>query len=351
MPPAKARPALAHFGLDGPVTGLERIAEGYINETYRVTLRGRPAYILQRLNSDVFPAAKQVMENLLLMLPYLQGPGYVALKLEPTEDGTPWLETDGGEIWRLFHYIPNSGTLKHTGNPGISREAGRILGNFHQLASEAPVKDLHTPLPRFHDLGWRTRQLEESLAIGIRERINAAGSELVLSRELIAFCRDIPISELPVRTCHNDTKLSNILFDLDAERALCMIDLDTVMPGSLLYDFGDAARTLLDPLPESSQDRDGFRVNLSMFDAFVRGWRESGFVMESGETRWLAHGVILMSTLHGIRALADHIRGDLYYQTTFPGQNLVRAKNLLGFAGKVREVLPEMEVILGKHLD
>ena len=270
--------------------------------------------------------------------------------MKPTTAGTPWLETDKGEIWRLFHYIPNSGTLEHTQNPGISREAGKILGCFHQLASEAPVEKLHTPLPRFHDLGWRTRQLENGLASGIRERVNEAESELVLSRELIAFCRDIPIPKLPVRICHNDTKLSNILFDLKTERSLCLIDLDTLMPGCLPYDFGDAARTLLDPLPESSPDRDRIRINLSMFDAFVRGWRESGLSMESTEVRWLAHGVVLMPTLHGIRALADHIMGDRYYQTAFPGQNLVRAKNLLGFAEKVREVLPEMEVILRKNL-
>jgi len=349
MPPANALLALAHFGLDGSETGLEWVSEGYINETYRVTLKGRPAYILQKINSDVFPAAGQVMENLLTMLPFLQGSGYVALKLEPTTKGTPWLQTGEGETWRLFHYIPNSGTLEQSENPRVSREAGRVLGCFHQLAAKAPIEKLQIPLPRFHDLGWRTHQLEEGITSGIEERIKEAEPELILSRELIAFCRDIPIPEFPIRICHNDTKLSNILFDLGTEQAICLIDLDTLMPGCLLYDFGDAARTLLNPLPESAPDPDRIRVNLSMFDAFVRGWRESGFSMESTEARWLAHGVVLMPTLHGIRALADHISGDRYYQTSFPGQNLVRAKNLLGFAGKVREVLPEMQAILRKY--
>ena len=349
MPATTALRALAHFGVDGIETGLERVAEGYINETYRVTLKGTPAYILQKINSTVFPQPGQVMENLLMMLPFLQGPGYTPLKLEPTKKGTPWLETDQGEIWRLFQYIPNSGTLDGTENPGISREAGRILGCFHQLVSGAPVEKLYTPLPRFHDLGWRTRQLEASIASGIQERVREAGPELTLSRGLIAFCRDIPISELPIRICHNDTKLSNILFDLETESALCLIDLDTLMPGCILYDFGDAARTLLNPLPESSRSGKGIRVNLRMFDAFVRGWRESGLPLEPAEWRWLAHGVVLMPTLHGIRALADHLSGDRYYRTTFPGQNLVRAKNLLGFAAEVRKVLPEMEAILGNY--
>jgi Ser/Thr protein kinase RdoA (MazF antagonist) len=350
MPPAHLQPALARFGLDGGDVGVERVSGGYINETYRVTRKGKPAYILQKINSAVFPAADQVMENLSTLLPFLEGPGYAALELEPTSAGTPWLQTDEGEIWRLFHYIPDSGTLEHTENPGISREAGRILGCFHQLASKAPVEKLHTPLPGFHDLGWRARQLEESVTSGMQERIKEVEAELLLSQGLIAFCQQIPMREFPVRICHNDTKLSNILFDLKTGKALCMIDLDTLMPGCLLYDFGDAARTLLSPVAESAANRGAFRVNLGMYEAFVRGWGESGMTLESAEARWLAHGVVLMPTLHGIRALADHLSGDRYYQTAFPGQNLVRAKNLLGFAAKVREVLPEMEVILRKIL-
>ena len=350
MPPVHLLPVLARFGLDGGDVGVERVSGGYINETYRVTLEGTPAYILQKINTAVFPAANEVMENLSTMLPFLKGPGYAVLELEPTPAGTPWLQTDEGEIWRLFHYIPGSGTLEHTENPGVSREAGRILGRFHQLASKAPAEKLHTPLPGFHDLGWRTRQLEESVTSGIQKRVREAGPELALGRDLVAFCREIPIREFPVRICHNDTKLSNILFDLKTGKALCMIDLDTLMPGCLLYDFGDAARTLLSPVAESARDQVAFRINLGMYEAFVRGWGESGMTLEGVEARWLSHGVVLMPTLHGIRALADHLSGDRYYQTAFPGQNLVRAKNLLGFAAKVREVLPEMEAILRKTL-
>jgi Ser/Thr protein kinase RdoA (MazF antagonist) len=252
-------------------------------------------------------------------------------------------------MWRMFHYIPNSGTLERTDNPQVSREAGRILGCFHHLASRAPAEKLHTPLPRFHDLDWRTRQLEASVASGLAERIKEAEGELALSRELIAFCRDIPIREFPIRTCHNDTKLSNILFDLQTAKALCLIDLDTLMPGCILYDFGDAARTLLNPLPESSRSGQEIRVALGMFDAFIRGWRESGLPLEPAEWRWLAHGVVLMPTLHGIRALADHLSGDRYYRTAFPGENWVRAGNLLGFAAEARKVLPEMEAILENY--
>jgi Ser/Thr protein kinase RdoA (MazF antagonist) len=340
---------LSRFGLESPRPGLERISMGYINDTYRVNVEGRTAYILQKINPDVFPKARRVMENIAMMLPFLQGPGYAPLRLKPTDEGTPWLETDTGEIWRLFHYIPNSGTLERTDNPQVGLEAGRILGCFHHLASGAPLEKLHTPLPRFHDLEWRTHQLEASAASGLSERVMESAGELALSRELIAFCRDIPICEFPVRICHNDTKLSNILFNLQTEKALCLIDLDTLMPGCILYDFGDAARTLLNPLPESSRSGQGMRADLAMFDAFVRGWGESGLPLEPAEWGWLAHGVVLMPTLQGIRALADHLSGDRYYRTAFPGQNGVRAKNLLGFAEEARKLLPEMEAILANY--
>ena len=348
MPPSNASAVLARFGLDSRETGLERVSQGYINDTYRVTLKGRPAYILQKINALVFPEAGQVMENLVMILPFLQGPEYTALQLEPTLEGSPWLETDSGELWRLFHYIEDSGTLESTDKPEISREAGRILGRFHQLASGAPVEKLHTPLPRFHDLSLRARQLEQAISGGMADRVKEAETELALSQDLIAFCREIPFSEFPIRSCHNDTKLSNILFDLATDRALCLIDLDTLMPGYLLYDFGDAARTLLNPLPESSPNWEQIRVDLNMFRAFVSGWGESGFKTEGKELRWLADGVVLMPTLHGIRALADYLTGDQYYQTAYPGQNLVRAKNLLGFAVKARKALPEMQGIFSE---
>ncbi len=289
------------------------------------------------------------MENIATVLPYLQGPAYTALHLKHTTSGAPWLETESGETWRLFHYIRNSGARESTDNPQVGREAGRILGTFHRLVQQVPVGDLHTPLPRFHDLDWRAHQLKDACSRGLEDRLKQSAPELALAERLTARCREIPFSELPERVCHNDTKLSNILFDLDSDQALCLIDLDTLMPGKLLYDFGDAARTLLNPLPESQPARKPIPVDLRMFDAFVQGWWESGFQPEAKEVQWLAHGVVLMPTLHGIRALADHVSGDRYYQTAFPGQNLVRAQNLLGFAEKALAALPDLQPILLKR--
>lgn len=349
MPAANPLPVLSRFGLDGKDAKLQVVSGGYINDTYRVTMKDGRGLILQRINPDVFPKPRQVMENIAMVLPYLQGTAYTALQLEHTASGAPWLETGSGETWRLFHYIPNSVARESTGSPRISREAGRILGTFHSLVLEVPVGDLHTPLPRFHDLDWRARQLEVACSRGLEDRLKQAGPELAAAEKLIARCQEIPFSEFPDRVCHNDTKLSNILFDRDSDRALCLIDLDTLMPGKLLFDFGDAARTLLNPLPESHPARKPIPVDLGMFDAFVQGWQDSGFRMEDKEVRWLTHGVVLMPTLHGIRALADHVSGDLYYQTAFPGQNLVRAQNLLGFANNALELLPALEAILLKR--
>jgi hypothetical protein len=227
-------------------------------------------------------------------------------------------------------------------------EAGRIIGRFHQLISSVPARDLHVTLEGFHNLELRTRQLEDALKTGVPGRIQKAKALLGLSGKLTGLCHEIPLESLPLRPCHNDTKLSNILFEKGSEKALCLIDLDTLMPGHLLYDFGDAARTLLNPVAETDARGRKPTLVLPMFEAFVQGWRASGLAMEKEEATWICHGVVLMPTLHGIRALADYLSGDRYYQTTYPEQNLDRAAGMLEFASLAAERLPEMQEVFAK---
>lgn len=336
--------ALERFGPSGEKVGLVPLTQGLINESFQVLREGQPVFVLQRINTSVFPSPDLLMENIQRMLPYLQGQDYTALRLLPTRDGAPWLSDGGLGTWRLFEYIPGSATLARPGS-GTARECGRILGRFHQLVSRAPVAGLHTPLPRFHDLAWRTAQLEAAQREGLPERIEMARPLTDLTGPLIACCRQIPFGRLPVRICHNDTKLSNILFDAASGRALCLIDLDTLMPGYLLYDVGDAARTLVSPASETDAGAEKPGIDLGAFEAFVQGLGAGGLETRGEELPWLAHGVVLMPTLHGIRALADYLTGDRYYRTAYPGQNLDRAKKLLEFAERARGRLAEMRAL------
>jgi Ser/Thr protein kinase RdoA (MazF antagonist) len=343
MPANRAREVLARFGVEGDRIRLERIPQGYINETYRVLEGETPVYLLQRVNTDVFGSPEQVMENILALLPHLRGPGYAGLELVKTPEGGSWVRGEQGDFWRLFTYLPGSMAHAHTSNPETAREAGRILGRFHQLVADIPATALHTPLPRFHDLAWRMAQLEQAAEEGLSDRIAATGPLLTLGRDLASFCGQIPFGRFPWRVCHNDAKLSNILFDSESGKALCLIDLDTLMPGHRVWDFGDAARTVVSPTAEEGPQTTAPHIDLALYRAYLSGWKESGFAWEAEEGRWLSHGVVLMPTLHGIRALADYLLGDRYYTPAYPGQNLERARNLLGFAQAGLAALPGLQ--------
>ena len=339
---------LALFGLPEPPSRVEPVSEGYINDTFKVWAGDEPVYILQRINTAVFGDPAGLMGNLEAVLPHLRATDYTPLELIRTPEGRAWAKDRSGNAWRMYRFIPGSRTLQSASDPHIAREAGRILGRFHQLAEAVPAASLHPTLPRFHDLGWRLEQLNEAEQAGLAARRETAASWTLLARSLAALCQEIPWEHMPLRTCHNDTKLSNILFAEGSDRALCLIDLDTLMPGYLLYDVGDAVRTLMNPLPEDHPDWEAIRARPELFRAFVQGLKQSGLALEPSEREALPYGVVLMPLLHGIRALADYLLGDRYYKTTYPEQNLVRACNLLQFArcaseqlGTLREICRE----------
>lgn len=342
---------LALFGLQARENRLEPVAEGYINDTFKVWVGDWPAYILQRINTDVFGHAAALMENLEVVLPHLSAPDYTRLELVRTPDGRTWASDSNGRPWRMYRYIPGSRTLKAGTNPEVAREAGRILGRFHQLAEAVPTGSLKPILPRFHDLEWRLEQLEQAEATGLPDRLETAASWTALAHELAGVCAAIPWGEMPLRVCHNDTKLSNILFASDADHALCLIDLDTLMPGYLLFDVGDAVRTLMNPLPEDHPDWEAIGLRPDLFRAFVQGLQQSGLALLPSERGNLAYGAVLMPLLHGIRALADYLLGDRYYKTAYPEQNRVRACNLLHLAKLASDHLGELRAICLEELD
>ena len=341
---------LALFGLTAPPARLEPVSEGYINDTFKVWVGGAPRYILQRINTGVFGDAAGLMGNLEAVLPHLKAADYAALELVRTPEGRAWATDPSGNPWRMYRFIPGSRTLGAASDPHIAREAGRILGRFHQLAEAVPASSLHPTLPRFHDLAWRLEQLDEAVQNGLAARRESTASWIALARDLAALCAAIPWQQLPLRVCHNDTKLSNILFAAESDRALCLIDLDTLMPGYLLYDVGDAVRTLMNPLPEDHPEWEAIRARPELFRAFVQGLKQSGLKLEPSERESLPYGVVLMPLLHGVRALADYLQGDRYYKTTYPEQNRVRACNLLQFARCAAEQLGTLREICREEL-
>ncbi len=341
---------LIPFGIPPETSRLVRIAQGFINETYAVETAEGKSYILQQINPSVFSNFEGIMQNIQRALPLLKAPDYEPLELIPTLEGKPLFTDTEGSPWRVFRYISNSYSVDATDNPEMAAEAGRIIGRFHQLVSKAdPAEFIHV-LPRFHDLEYRVGQLRDACQVADKDRRQKAADVLEISESLIAQCRLLPLSDMPVRLCHNDTKLSNILFDINDNRALCLIDLDTLMPGLLLYDTGDALRTLLNPLPEDHPNPGEFRFEAGLFPAFLEGLKESNLQMTREERESLPYSTAYMSLLHGIRALSDYLQGDLYYRVRYPEANLARATNLFQTSGKVLESFEALDSIRKKIL-
>ncbi len=328
---------LLPFGIPPETSRLVRIAHGFINETYAVETPQGTSFILQQLNPSVFQDYRGIMENLQKALPYLHAPGYQKLVLFPTLEGNSFYTDEEGRPWRVLNYIQDSYSIDASDRPGIAAEAGHIIGRFHQLVAPANPEDFIPVLPRFHDLAHRIGQLQDARKKADPDRLQKASNTLLVCEELIREYGELALDGMPIRLCHNDTKLSNILFRKADDKALCLIDLDTLMPGFLLYDLGDALRTLVNPQPEDDPHPRKIHTNLDMFRAFVEGLRDSGLEMTPGEEESLDYATAYMCLLHGVRALTDYFLGDVHYRVRYPDQNLVRATNLLGTARSATE--------------
>ena len=346
MAPSQPLEILKQFGISGAGISLETLTQGYINDTFRVHTPQGDGYVLQRINPVVFPEPGVLMANLEMVLPLLQGPGYRGLKLQQTTKGKTSVKDAGEGLWRVFNYIPDSASYNQAETLQMAREAGRIVAVFHHLVSALPPQALQVPLPGFHDIHARVTQLKTAISGAPAERSQKCSTLITQAEALYGFCRQIPFETLPLRVCHNDTKLSNILYDTHSGKALCLIDLDTLMPGYLLYDFGDAARGLIGARPENGKSPKATDTELRRFEAFAKGWKESGLKMQSGEKQWLCHGVVLMPALHGIRALTDYLSGDRYYKVAYPEQNRDRAIALLHTAQTIQKSLGRMQEIV-----
>jgi Ser/Thr protein kinase RdoA (MazF antagonist) len=346
----KALSALGHFNIEPLQYHLHPINQGFINDTFRVSSQGKNLFVLQRLNTSVFPKAAGVMDNLGKLLPLLQGDGYQPLQLFQVKSGENFHIDRLGDFWRLLSYVPDSTTFNTTTDRGIAFEAGRILGKFHNLLQGISTTQFEVILPNFHTLEKRIEEFEAALKNASGERLKKAAKTIHSIREnLNRNTLDVAI-EVPLRICHNDTKLNNILFSKTTGKALCLIDLDTVMQGYFHYDFGDAVRTVVNPAPEDEPNLDTIAFDLELFKAMVKGLQKSGIALSDTEKKLLSYGPVLMPYLHGIRAVTDYLNKDIYYKVAFQDQNLKRGSSLLTFSQKAFENKASMDTIIEEIL-
>lgn len=324
---------LVEFNLNGNSTQWTPLNNGLINDTYIVKEDDGEQYILQKINTQVFKNAGILMANIQFTLPILNADDYEQITFLKTRSDKNYL-VQNDEFWRMMTFIPNSTTYNTTTHPTTAFEAGRIIGKFHQLLQHIDTTLIEDTLPNFHKLSHRKNEFKQALQNATKEKLNVADKAIKKAQHFITELAHLNTGSLPIRVCHNDTKLNNILFSKTSEKALCLIDLDTIMQGFFFYDFGDAIRTIVNTAAEDEQDHSLITFNEALFTSFVDGLASNGPILSSAEKESLPLGAVFMPFIHGLRALTDYLNNNTYYKVSYENQNLDRCLSLFNFAEK-----------------
>lgn len=322
------------FVLDGNPISCEPYGNGHINHTYLLLTDAPHAYILQGLNTTVFQDIPGLMRNLIAVTDHLRrqdsDPRHV-LTLVPTVDGKPYLATEDGQYWRLYEFVTDSLCLEQPESTDDLLQSGVAFGRFQNQLADFPAETLTETIPRFHDTPHRYELLRQAVHENRAGRLLEVQYELgfYLMHEheaatLMEMCRR---GELPLRVTHNDTKLNNVMLDQTLRTPLCVIDLDTVMPGLAANDFGDSIRFGASTAAEDERDLSKVSMSLELFEAYTRGFLgECGKRLTRSEVETLPMGAKLMTLECGVRFLTDYLNGDCYFHISRPSHNLDRAR-------------------------
>jgi aminoglycoside phosphotransferase (APT) family kinase protein len=361
---ARRRAVAEAFAIPGRWLGSEPLRTGWINETLVATFDdgGRRArYVQQRINRAVFREPERVMENVARVTAHLQAAlaregaperERRALALVPARDGASWWRDPAGETWRTWRYVEGAASRDVVRAPAEAEAAAEAFARFQARVADLPEPRLHETIPGFQDARLRFEQLVAAV------RADAAGRLAACRPEVdFAFAREAMVDRLnelraagtiPERVTHGDTKINNVLLDERSGEALCVIDLDTVMPGFAVYDFGDLARTAATRAAEDERALAKVRVDPELFAAIAAGWlRGAGDLLLPAERAELVFAARLLPLVIGMRFLADHLAGDRYFRCDRPGHNLDRARAQLALAADFERRAGELEDLVG----
>lgn len=322
------------FRFQGKPVHCREHGSGLVNRTYLVRCHSGAKYILQRINRQAFRDPPALMENIDKVIRHLKArvrSPRETLSLVPTTGGGLYARDGAGDFWRAYDYITDSLCLEKADHPDDIYESGLAYGRFLEMLSSFPLRELRETIPRFHDTPLRYGHFREMVRRDPQGRARGVRAEIdfALSREPFAplFTGLLERGSLPLRVTHNDTKLNNVLFDRRTRRALCVIDLDTVMPGLIMNDFGDAIRFGANTAAEDEKDLARVELDLELYRAFTGGFIEScGEQITELELALLPAGVKMMTLECGVRFLTDHLAGDSYFQIEYPGHNRDRCR-------------------------
>lgn len=354
---------LDQFTLAEKVVSAEPFGNGHINDTLKVTNeKGEIKYVLQRINHLIFTNVDMLQNNINTVTTHIRkkleakGESDIdrkVLTFLPTKEGKPYY-FDGDSYWRVCLFIPNSKSYEEV-TPELSYEAGKAFGDFQSMLSDLPEGSLGETIPNFHNMEFRLQQFHDAVKANAAGRLEEV-KDLIeeVEKRADAMCiqeRLYREGKLQKRTNHCDTKVNNMMFDADTDKVLCVIDLDTVMPGFVLSDIGDFIRTGANTGAEDDENLDNVNVNMDIFKAYTRGYMETAKAFLSPlEISQLPYGGRLLTYMQTVRFLTDYINGDTYYKIHSPKHNLIRTKAQFKLLQSLEEHAEEMDSFMKEWL-
>lgn len=358
--------ALAAFDFGGELVGAVRYGSGHINDTFVVhTQPGEDPcrrFILQRISSAAFKHPEEVMANIVGVTSYLGrmireaggDPERETMSVWATRDGKNFYTDSEGGAWRVYPFVEGTVCLQKAETPELFAASARAFGKFQRMLRDYPADTLYETIPKFHDTEDRLAKLKAAVAADVMGRVKEVGPELKFVAEREADC-SVALSalregRLPLRVTHNDTKLNNILIDRATGEGICVIDLDTVMPGLSINDFGDSIRFGANHCLEDEQDLSKVNFDIQLYEVFTRSFLEGARgSLTPAELEYLPWGARLMTLECGLRFLADYLDGDHYFHVSHPQQNLDRARTQLKLVKDMEEQFDAMAAVVAKY--
>ena len=343
-----------NFQLDGKPLFCTPFGKGHINNTFLALDETARLYILQKINKNVFREPLKVMHNIVAITSYLAKTAESSssiLELVPSRTGELWLEDDDGEFWRVYSFIADSICYQRTEDLGLFRESGAAFGVFQRNLVDFPAHTLNETIPGFHNTPKRYDTFRTAINDDALGRVKEVQAEIdfVLERETRAgvLMHRHANGVLPLRVTHNDTKLNNVLFDRRTNKSLCVVDLDTVMPGFSVTDFGDSIRFGATSADEDERDLSKVSFSLPLFGAYTEGYLSTcGDYISKDEIDSLCDGALVLTLECGMRFLTDYLMGDVYFRINAPDHNLVRSRTQLKLVKDMEVSWDKMQAII-----
>lgn len=356
---------LSHFPFSGKIIELKPTGSGLINSTYNVVFSDEicnSKFILQEINTNVFKNPDELMSNIMNVTAYLRNrisleggnPQRETLTFLYTNENTPYYRDKDDNCWRVYKYIDNCYTVDSIDAPIKAYRSGKAFGHFQRLLDGYPIENLFETIKNFHNTPSRFEDLQTAIENNIAGRKELVRDEIEFATNRINDASKltdmIKNGEIPVRVTHNDTKINNVLFDSITNEAFCVIDLDTIMPGLSLYDFGDSIRSSTVTVDETEKDLSTVDIDMELYENYTKGFiEEAGPALVKSELENLAFSAKLMTLECGVRFLTDYLNGDTYFKINYPEQNIVRCRNQFRLVTQMENKMDKMNEIVAEQ--